>query len=247
MLPKLLDMGTSSWGFLRGLGAVLWCCEGSAQLNGHHVGIKKLWPRGWGSKESHPLCLPEQTQRVCLSCPTSNSETPTFCSPSQDGTQYLFRALSSPRSFRAKINTLYGVHRLFSFAVWVYLLIDLSSLILALEKLRSQVLRCFGGFVQVRKLRDMVSGCGSTASPILIWGSLPTLYYISWAEDLPPGASWFSQPLGLDGCFSSFKEGVNDLRCCSNAHSVWFCCFERGPENLHFRQAPRWGWCCQGL
>lgn len=98
----------------------------------------------------------------------------------------------------------------------------------ALEQLRSQVLRCFGGFVQVRKLCDMVSGCGSTASPILIWGSLPTLYYISWAEDLPPGASWFSQPLGLDGCFSSFKEGVNDLRCCSNAHSVWFCCFERG-------------------
>lgn len=68
VLTKLLDVQTDKQGSLRDLGADLWCCEGTAQHGGRHVGITELWPRGGGSEEPHPPCLPEQTLK-CLPQP----------------------------------------------------------------------------------------------------------------------------------------------------------------------------------
>ena len=69
MLTKLLHVQTDKQGFLRHLGAVLRCCEGIAQPSGRHVGIRKLWPRGRGNKESYPPCLPEQTPKTLPKLP----------------------------------------------------------------------------------------------------------------------------------------------------------------------------------
>ena len=81
----------------------------------------------------------------------------------------------------------------------------------------------------VRRLCDLVSGRGSTASPSPICGSLPFPVYIARPEDLPSGASWSSQPFGLDGYFSNFKEHVNDLKYAPSDSVV----LGMGPENQH--------------
>lgn len=66
------------------------------------------------------------------------------------------------------------IHRLFSSALLVCLLINLSSSGLTLEKLRNHVLRCYGGFVKVIKLWDLAPGVLLHPFPNLTGGSLPS-------------------------------------------------------------------------
>lgn len=118
-------------------------------------------------RPTHPVSL-SKPQRACLSCRVTQrwDWVPWYL--------VLVHGPVFPQILQeVKINTLYGIYRLFSFAVLVCLLINLSSSGLTLEKLRNHVFRCYGGFVKVTKLWDLASGCCSTPSSTSPEGLFP--------------------------------------------------------------------------